>query len=137
MVGAYVARSDCAHVCAALLLGRGIPNTVPDISGPASITDVEIMSYICSKTGYSAQIIPMTDAGLDAYYSATGLPRIVFGYFEKLQMKLCVDDLTSCREVVRRGLMGEVTDTVEVLTEEKARGWREVVNGYEGILPRP
>ncbi|KAH6670038.1 hypothetical protein B0J14DRAFT_486490, partial [Halenospora varia] len=137
VAGAYVARSDCAHVCVALLLGRGIPNTVPNVSGPESITDVEIMSYIYIKTGYSAQIIPMTDAELDAYWVAKGLPRTVFGDFEKLQMKLCVDDLTSCREVVRRGLMGEVTDTVEVLTEEKAKGWREVVNGYEGILPRP
>lgn len=52
-------------------------------------------------------------------------------------MKLCVDDVTSCGDVVARGLMSEVSNTVEKLTGRKPLSVWEVVDKYEDILPRP
>ncbi len=135
--GAYVAREDCSRVCAALLLGHGTPNTVYHISGPKAVTDQEIMEYICKKTGYKCEIEPMTDEQLDKYWADKGLPRTVFEDFSKLPMKMCIPDLTSCGEVVRRGLMGQVTDSVEKLTGKKPKTFQEVVDGYADILPKP
>jgi uncharacterized protein YbjT (DUF2867 family) len=134
---AYVAREDCSRVCAALLLGKGTPNTVYNISGPEAVTDKAMMDYICKKTGYKAEIVDMTDEVLDKYWMDKGLPRTVFEDFSKLPMKLCVPDLTSCGEVVRRGLMSEVTDSVEKLTGRKPLTVYEVIDKYEDILPKP
>jgi hypothetical protein len=52
-------------------------------------------------------------------------------------MKLCVDDLTSCGDVVARSLMKEVTDAVENLTCRKPLTVWEVIDQYADILPRP
>jgi NAD(P)H dehydrogenase (quinone) len=134
---AYVAREDCSRVAAALLLGKGKSNTVYNVTGPEPVSDKQIFDYICNKTGLKAEIVEMTDAELDKYWGDKGLPRTVFEDFSKFPMKLCVDDITSCGDVVARGLMSETSDTVEKLTGRKPMSVWEVVDKYEDILPRP
>jgi NAD(P)H dehydrogenase (quinone) len=133
---AYVAREDCSRVAAALLLGKGEPNTVYDVTGPEAISDYKIFEYICSKTGLQAEIVEMTDADLDKYWGGKGLPRTVFEDFSNFPMKLCVDDITSCGDVVGRGLMSEVSNTVEKLTGRKPLSVWKVIEKYEDILPK-
>lgn len=134
---AYVAREDCSRVAAALLLGKGKPNTVYNVTGPEAVSDYKILEYICNKTGLKAEVQDMTDEELEKFWSDKGLPRTVFEDFSSFPMKLCIDDITSCGDVVKRGLMSEVTNTVEQLTGRKPLSVCEVVDKYEAILPRP
>jgi hypothetical protein len=72
----------------------------------------------------------MSDEELVKFWVEKGLPRTVFEDFSKLPMKSFVDDLTSCGEMARRGLMGKVTDTVDRLTGRKLLSVWEVVDKY-------
>lgn len=64
---AYVAREDCSRVAAALLLGKGEPNTVYNVTGPEAVPDSKIFNYICKKTGLKAEIVEITNAELEKY----------------------------------------------------------------------
>ncbi|KAF4635418.1 hypothetical protein G7Y89_g2659 [Cudoniella acicularis] len=90
--GAYVAREDCSRVAAALLLGKGEPNMVYNISGSEvvseAVSDDKIFEYICAKPGLKAETVDMSDEELDKYWVEKGLPRKVFEDFLKLLMKL-------------------------------------------------
>jgi len=134
---AYVAREDCSRVAAALLLGKGQPKSVYDVTGPEAVSDNKILEYMCKKTGYKAEIQDMTDAELEKYWLDKGLPTSIFGDFSKIPMKLCVDDVVSCGDVVGKGLMSKVSDTVEKLAGRKPLTVWEVVDKYDDILPRP
>ncbi|KUJ12896.1 NAD(P)-binding protein [Mollisia scopiformis] len=134
---AYVARDDCARVAAALLLGKGKHKSVYEVTGPEAISDYKIFEYICRKTGYKGEIQDMTDEELAKWWTDKGLPLSVKGDFSKFPMKLSVPDLVSCGNVVERGLMKDVSGTVEELTGRKPLTEWEVVDRYSDILPRP
>lgn len=134
---AYVAREDCSRVAAALLLGKGQPKSVYDVTGPEAVSDSKIFEYICKKNGLKAEIQTMTDEELEKYWADKGLPRTISGDFSKFPMKLCVNDVVSCGDVVKRGLMTKVTDTVEKLTGRRPLSVWEVIDKYDDILPRP
>lgn len=133
---AYVAREDCARVAAALLLGKGEHKTVYDVTGPEAVKDSEIVEHISNKTGLTLEVQSMTNEQLAKYWDDKGLPRTSTGDFEPFPMKLCVDDVVSCGDVVRRGLMTNVTDTVEKLTGRKPLSVWEVIDKYGDSLPR-
>ncbi|EEY62695.1 NmrA-like family protein, putative [Phytophthora infestans T30-4] len=54
--GAYVAREDCGRVFAALILGRGEPNKVYDVTGPEVVQQKDLMEWI----GGSTAVCPLT-----------------------------------------------------------------------------
>jgi NAD(P)H dehydrogenase (quinone) len=134
---AYVAREDCSRVAAALLMGKGEHKSVYDVTGPEAVPDSEIFDYMCKMTGLKAEIESMTNEELEKYWDDKGLPRNIFGDFSKSLMKLCVDDVVSCGDVVAKGLMSKATDTVERLTGRKPLSVWDVIGKYVDILPRP
>ncbi|KXS18202.1 NAD(P)-binding protein [Gonapodya prolifera JEL478] len=137
--GAYVARSDCGRVYAALVLGKAPPNTVHLVSGPEAVTDREIFDYVTSKVEYKAEFVEMTDDELASWWREKGLPDdFATGDFSKLPMKICIPDLVCCGECqcVARGYMSEVSDAVEKLTGRRPLGFRENYVQYEHLFPR-
>jgi NAD(P)H dehydrogenase (quinone) len=115
--GAYVSREDCGRVLGALLLGRGEPNRVYDVTGPEAVVDREVFEWMCAQTGYTAAFVDLPDAELEAWWKARGLPYDgLNGDFSQLPMKLCIYDLLCYGEMVARGFMTETSDTVKVLT---------------------
>ncbi|KAI0126465.1 hypothetical protein BJ170DRAFT_406920 [Xylariales sp. AK1849] len=135
--GAYVAREDCGRVMAALLLGRGRPNTVYDITGPEAVTDGMVMDWICDQTGYQCELVDVPDEKLREWWDERGLPHDFGGDFSNLPMKLCMGDLLCCGEMLARGFMAEATDSVEKLTGRQPLCFRQALAKYHDILPKP
>ncbi|KAJ4218131.1 hypothetical protein FSOLCH5_014373 [Fusarium solani] len=135
--GAYVAREDCGRVLACLLLGKGEPNTVYDITGPEAVTNQEVFDWMCSQTGYKGELVDMPDDELKQWWLDHGLPTDFFGDFSQLPMKLCIGDLMCCGEMVAEGHMAKTTDNVEKLTGRKPVPFRETLLQYKDLFPKP
>ncbi|KAJ5915206.1 hypothetical protein N7454_011101 [Penicillium verhagenii] len=131
--GAYVAREDCARVHAALLLGRGKLNTVYDITGPESVTDQEVFDWICEKFGYQGTFVDLPDDQIRNFWTERGLPTSVTE-ISKLPMKLCVDDLLCCGQMVADGYMAKTSNDVEILTGRKPVPFQEVLLKYRQVF---
>jgi hypothetical protein len=50
-------------------------------------------------------------------------------------MKLCIDDLLCCGEMVAKGYMTKTSNAVEELTGWKPLSFREGLMQYKGLLP--
>jgi uncharacterized protein YbjT (DUF2867 family) len=136
--GAYVAREDCGQVQAALLLGKGKPNHVYDITGPEAITDLEVFLWMCEQTGYKAKFEDTPDEEMKKWWLDHGLPSSVYGGdFSKLPMKLCIGDLMCCGEMLANGSMRQASKDVEMLLGRPALGFRENLLKYKDIFPKP
>ncbi|KAM0558285.1 hypothetical protein ACHAPJ_004979 [Fusarium lateritium] len=135
--GAYVARQDTGHVLAALLLGRGEPNKVYEITGPEAVTNEQVFKWMCDQTGYKGEIVDLPDEELKRWWLDHGLPTDFFGDFSKLPMKLCIGDLLCCGEMVARGFMAKTNDNVEKLTGRKPTPWQEALLQYKDLFPKP
>jgi NAD(P)H dehydrogenase (quinone) len=133
----YVARDDCGRVFAALLLGRGEPNKVYEVTGPEPITNEELFHFMNNETGYKAQYVDMPDEELQQWWLDHGLPKDVYGDFSQLPMKLCIGDLMCSSEMLANGSMNRTTDTVEKLTGRKPLGYRDYLLRYRDIFPAP
>jgi NAD(P)H dehydrogenase (quinone) len=129
--GAYVSRDDCGRVLGALLMGKGEPNKVYEVTGPKAVTDREVFNWICAQSGYKGQFVDMPDAELRKFWLDKGLPLDVYGDFSNLPMKLCIGDLLCCGEMLARGDMKETTDTVEKLTGRKPIPFQEGLLKYK------
>ncbi|RLN87780.1 hypothetical protein BBJ28_00008533 [Nothophytophthora sp. Chile5] len=135
--GAYVARDDCGRVLAALLLGKGEPNHVYDVTGPEAITHEEIFNFMCQETGYKAEFVDLSDEELQTWWLSRGLPKDVYGDFSELPMKLCIGDLLCSGETVGNGSMSQTSDSVEKLTGRKPTSWKTAMLKYRDIFPKP
>ncbi|OQE34628.1 hypothetical protein PENCOP_c016G08600 [Penicillium coprophilum] len=131
--GAYVSREDCGRVLAALLLGRGEPNTVYNVTGPRAVTDREVFDWICNTLGAKGQLVDMPDDELRKWWIRRGLPISVMEP-SLLPMKLCVDDLLSCGEMVARGYMTNTSNAVELLTGRKPVPFQEALLKYGHVF---
>lgn len=129
--GAYVAREDCARVLAALLLGREEPNTIYNVTGPEAVTDEQVFHWICGQVGYKGQFVDLPDEELKDHWLGRGLPTTIAGDFSQIPMKLCVDDLLCCGEMVARGYMKETSNAVEILTGRKPLSYQEALASYK------
>ncbi|KAI0010473.1 NAD(P)-binding protein [Xylariaceae sp. FL0662B] len=134
---AYVAREDCGRVLGALLLGKGEPNTVYQITGPELITDKEIFDFMCAQAGYKAEFVDMPDQELYQWWVDRGQPLNVSGDFSNTPMKLCMGDLMCSGELLAKGYMVEITDHVEKLTGRKPLTPKEVLAQYKDMFPKP
>ena len=126
VAGAYVAREDCGRVHAALLLGRGEPNTVYNVTGPEAVTDEQVFQWICSEFGVQGEFLDLPDEELREYWIQQGLPTDI-SVPSQLPMKLCVDDLLCCGEMVARGYMAKSSNSIEALTGRKPLSFQEVL----------
>lgn len=137
--GAYVSRDDCARCMAALLLGRGKPNTIYTITGPQAITSQDALDLCAEVSGYRAALEPIEDVDLYNYWESRGVPRTIDGDATRndTPMKLITHDAVACGQVIRRGLMAEVTSAVEDLTGQKPVHPRQVFEQCRDILPKP
>lgn len=137
---AYVAREDCGRVFGALLLGSGQGwevNKAYYVSGPEKVTDREVFEWMNGKSGYDAQFVDMEDEALRSWWAERGMTTDALEMLQsELPLKLCQDDLLCCGQMVRWGHLDEVHDTVELLTGQKAVGFRENFVKYEGLFPR-
>jgi hypothetical protein len=50
-------------------------------------------------------------------------------------MKLCIDDLLCCGEMVAKGYMAKTSNAVVELTGRKALSFREGLLQYKGLIP--
>ncbi|KAJ5995035.1 hypothetical protein N7481_002012 [Penicillium waksmanii] len=79
--GAYVAREDCGRVLAAILLGRGEPNKIYDVTGPEAITDEDVFQWISSNFKSQGNFVTVSDQEMKEYWLERGLPTDVSGGF--------------------------------------------------------
>ncbi|KAI9729563.1 MAG: hypothetical protein M1834_006759 [Cirrosporium novae-zelandiae] len=134
---AFVSRDDCGRVLGALLMGKGKPNTIYPVTGPETVSDHTLFDMVCKETNWKAEIVESTDDELYEYWGKKGVPRNMYGDFTNSPLPLCRDDLVSCGVVVRRGLMDNVSDSIEKLTGRKPETIYDVFPKYKDSLPKP
>ncbi|KAJ8523739.1 hypothetical protein ON010_g17379 [Phytophthora cinnamomi] len=134
--GCYVSRDDCGRVLGALLLGKGEPNTVYEITGPDAVSHEEIFEFMSTEVGYKGEMVDMPDEELQKWWLDRGLPKDVYGDFSQLPMKLCIGDLLCSGEMVANGCMTPASDAVEKLTGRKPTNWKDAIIKYKDIFPR-
>ncbi|KAJ5902121.1 hypothetical protein N7495_002649 [Penicillium taxi] len=134
--GAYVAKEDCGRVLGALLLGRGEPNKVYTITGPVAVTDKEMFDWYCNLTGYKGEFVDVPDDELRAHWLGRGLPDDVSGDFSNIPMKLCIEDLLCCGQILAEGFMTQPTNHVELLTGRKPLPYQEALVKYKNGLDK-
>jgi uncharacterized protein YbjT (DUF2867 family) len=133
----FVAKADCSRVLAALLLGKGEPNTIYDITGPELISDYVLLGMVRQYTGWKGQIKPMTDEQLYEYWGGRGVPKTVEGDFSNSPIPLCCDDIITNTTEIRNGTMAVVSDAVKRLTGNEPMSAEEVMMAYKDVLPKP
>uniref|UniRef100_M4C2I2 NAD(P)-binding domain-containing protein n=1 Tax=Hyaloperonospora arabidopsidis (strain Emoy2) TaxID=559515 RepID=M4C2I2_HYAAE len=134
--GCYVARDDCGRVLGALLLGRGEPNTVYEVTGPESVSHEEIFEFMSRASGFQGKLVDMPDEELQRWWLDRGLPEDVYGDFSQLPMKLCIGDLLCSGEMVANGCMASATDVVKKLTGRNPASWKDAMLKYKDIFPK-
>ncbi|KAE9062465.1 hypothetical protein PF007_g29903 [Phytophthora fragariae] len=133
--GCYVSRDDCGRVLGALLLGKGEPNTVYEVTGPDAVSHEEIFDFMSKEVGYKGELVDMPDEELEKWWLGRGLPKDVYGDFSQLPMKLCIGDLLCSGEMVANGCMTPASDAVEKLTGRKPTNWKDAMIRYKDIFP--
>ncbi|KAF1783698.1 NAD(P)-binding domain [Phytophthora cactorum] len=134
--GCYVSRDDCGRVVGALLLGRGEPNKVYEVTGGEGVSHEEIFEFMSSEVGYDGELVDMPDEELKKWWLDRGLPKDVYGDFSQLPMKLCIGDLLCSGEMVANGCMTPASDAVEKLTGRKPAHWKDAMIRYKDIFPK-
>lgn len=147
--GGYVARGDCGRAHAALLLLRGDARhrdgrRAYDVTGPELVTAGQMLDWACAQTGYHGELVSVDDAELRRWWAARGLPAATADAAAAREaegasappMRLGLDDLVACGQLVARGYMQEITDTVERLTGRVPRCFRQTLVHYKDALPR-
>ncbi|KAL4162583.1 hypothetical protein PRNP1_003119 [Phytophthora ramorum] len=134
--GCYVSRDDCGRVLGALLLGKGEPNTVYEITGGDGVSHEEIFEFMNSHSGYKGELVDLPDEELKKWWLDRGLPTDVYGDFSKLPMKLCIGDLLCSGEMIANGCMTPASDAVEKLTGRKPTHWKDALIKYKDIFPK-
>ncbi|MER2555738.1 MAG: NAD(P)H-binding protein [Thauera sp.] len=132
----YVAREDCSKVAAALLAGKGEPNSIHVVTGPELLSDKDIFDLICARTGWTAEFVDLSDEDYYAFWDSHNVPRSVTGDFSKSPIPLCSDDLVTNGTSIRAGHHTLLTDTVEKLTGCKPLSARTVLEKYIDQLPK-
>lgn len=112
---AYVSREDCARSAAAVLLTDGHEKEIYDITGPAALTQAEVVQLAGELTGAQIELAQAEDADYAVDLAAAGLP------------SQAVELIVSFGEAVRRGFLSKVTTDVQALTGRPARSVREVL----------
>lgn len=147
--GGYVARADCGRVHAALLLLRGDARhrdgrRAYDVTGPELVTAGQMLDWACAQTGYHGEVVAVSDAELRRWWASRGLPAATPDAVAAAgpdpasalpPVRLGLDDLVACGQLVARGYMQEITDTVERLTGHVPRCFRQTLVHYKDDLP--
>jgi len=132
----FVAKADCSRVAASLLLGKGEPNKIYDVTGPELISDYKFLDMVREYTGWTCELVPMTDEQLYEYWGGRGVPKTVEGDFSKSPIPLCCDDIITNTTEIRDGTMAVVSDSVEKLTGRKPLSAKDVMLLYKDVLPK-
>lgn len=123
-----VAKADCAAVGAALLLGRGEPDTGYDVTGGEAISVHEICDLVAAKAGIDIVYDPMTDEELYAYYDSLHIPRQATGDFSRSPYKWCSDDIVTNEAAIREGFLNNPSPDVEKLTGRTPLTVRDLID---------
>lgn len=134
---AFIARDDVAATAAALLQGRGMPNTAYDVTGPEAVNWRQVAAMITEISGVPIEVVDLTDDEMYAMWDALGVPREATGDFSRSPVPWCSDGMVSLGRAIRLGQLSAVTDVVERLTGRKPKSLRELMREKAPSWPKP
>jgi len=133
---AFIARDDVAATAAALLQGRGMPNTAYDVTGPEAVNWRQVAAMITQISGVPIEVVDLTDEQMYAMWDSLGVPREATGDFSRSPVPWCSDGMVSLGREIRLGHLSTVTDTVEQLTGRKPKSLRELMREKAPSWPK-
>ncbi|MCV2395156.1 NmrA family NAD(P)-binding protein [Actinotalea sp. M2MS4P-6] len=134
----YVLREDCSRVAAALLAGKGEPNTAYTITGPELFSEAELFAEIDKQTGFTVTYGDCSTEELYEYWMGKGVPKTVQGDFSAsiFPPGVCADDIVGNNASLASGHFERVTTAVEDLTGRKPVAVRDGLKKYLDLIPR-
>lgn len=129
----FIPKDDSARVAAALLLGKGEPNTAYNVCGTESISQRDIVALITELSGRQIEYCPVSHEEFFEYLDSMGIPRDTSGDFSKSPVPWCGNDMVTNEASIAEGLMDVKSDAVEKLTGTKPKTAREIAQNYSYI----
>lgn len=124
---AFISRDDVANTAAALLVGRGKPNTAYDVTGPEAVTWNDVARMIGEISGRPIEVVDLTDEQMYAMWDSLGVPRTPEGDFSRSPVPWCSDGMVSLGRAIRMGHLSTVTTVVEELTGRKPKSLHDLM----------
>lgn len=133
----YVLREDCSRVAAALLAGKGEPNTSYTVTGPELFSEAELFTEIDKQTGFNIKYSDCSTKELYDYWMGKGVPKTIDGDFSKsiFPRGICADDIVGNNDSIGSGHFEKLTNVVEELTGRKPVAVNEGLKRYLNIIP--
>jgi len=133
---AFIARDDVAATAAALLQGRGMPNTAYDVTGPEAVNWRQVAAMITEISGVPIEVVDLTDEQMYAMWDSLGVPREATGDFSRSPVPWCSDGMVSLGREIRLGHLSTVTDVVKQLNGRKPKSLRELMREKAPSWPK-
>lgn len=123
-----VAKSDCAAVAAALILGKGERNTGYNVTSDKLVSVQQICELVSAKSGVELVYDSMPEEDLYAYYDSLHIPREATGDFSRSPYKWCSEDIVTNEAAIRDGVMSGISGDVEKLTGRKPLNVNDLID---------
>ncbi len=112
----YISRDDLARALAALATSEGHSRKAYDLTGPAAVSQAEIVATLARLTGKSLVYQPIPHAALADGLKQAGLPDFVIGIIIGLNQTIEAGRVAAVSDDVRR-LTGQAPERIEALVE--------------------
>ena len=122
----FLAKDDSARCAAALLLGKGEPNTAYDLCGKL-ISEKEIFELIAAYSGIPFTLKKVADEKFYDYLDARGLHRSSEVYTSGSPLMWCSNDLVSNEGSIASGMMAIESDAIKKLTGREPTDPKELL----------
>lgn len=129
----FIPKDDSARGAAALLLGKGEPNTVYNVTGGESIAQRYICNIISELSGRNIEYCPVEAPEFYEYLDIMGIPREPDQDFSKSPVPWCGHDMVTNEASIKDGLMDVKSDAVRRLTGREPLTARELAKNYSYI----
>lgn len=129
----FVHKDDVARAGAALLLGKGDPNTSYNICGSQHISVREICDIVSKASGISLKYYGVDAEEYYDYLAKLNIPRLITGDFSKSPVPFCGADIVTNDEAVLNGMEDVESTAIKDLTGQEPKTAADIVEKYSYI----
>ncbi len=131
---AMVWREDCVSCAVAVLTTPGHECKAYPITGPNLENFAEVVALMNEIVGCDIKLVETDDDGMYAMFDAMGIPREPVDDQSVAGIPWNSNDMVTFERAIREGFLAVCTDHVEMLTGQKARSVRQMIEANLEML---
>ncbi|MGX7896013.1 NAD(P)H-binding protein [Tsuneonella sp. HG222] len=131
---APVWRDDCVNSAVAVLTGQGHSGKTYNITGPELLGFSQFATLLSEISGRPIDYVETDDQGMYAMFDGMGIPRKPIDDQAVMGITWNSDDMVTFEASIREGFFEVISDDVELLTGQKARSVRRLIEENRELL---